>query len=125
MATSKTLYEHLGDEQLRELVNSFYTKVFDSPIIGPLFNQTNADTIKDKQYCFLTQLLGGPQRYAETYGPPRMRMRHMPHAIKPEAKDEWLRLMRASINDLDISESLKEALYLVFPKIAQHMVNRS
>jgi hemoglobin len=124
MERAKTLYEHLGDERLQELINRFYARVFDSPVIGPLFNQTDAEVIKDKQYCFLTQLLGGPQRYAEKYGQPKMRMRHLPHAITQEAKDEWLSLMETSINELDMSDELKKALYLVFPKIAQHMVNR-
>lgn len=90
-----------------------------------MFNKTNADSIKDKQYRFLTQLLGGPPRYAEKYGHPRMRMRHMPHAIDATAKEEWLKLMKEAINDLDISDDLKEALYMVFPRIAQYMVNRN
>ncbi|MGB1103820.1 MAG: globin [Crocinitomicaceae bacterium] len=112
MENVKTLYEHLGDKQLQKLINSFYARVFKSPIIGPLFNETNADAIKDKQYRFLTQLLGGPSRYSEKYGHPRMRMRHMPHAITPEAKEEWLKLMKDAIHDLDISDELKNALYL-------------
>lgn len=124
MENKKTLYELIGDDRLQALINSFYAKVFESPIIGPLFNQTNADTIKDKQYCFLSQFLGGPQRYTQKYGPPKMRRRHLPHAITVEAKEEWLRLMKASVYELDLPENLKEALYNCFPLVAQHMVNR-
>jgi hemoglobin len=123
MENTKTLYELVGDDRLQALINSFYAKVFDNPIIGSLFNQTDADTIKDKQYRFLSQFLGGPQRYAEKYGPPKMRRRHMPHAITTEAKDEWLKLMKASIYELDLPDHLKEALYNCFPLVAQHMVN--
>lgn len=123
MENTKTLYEIIGDDRLQQLINSFYARVFESPIIGSLFNQTDQETIKDKQYRFLTQFLGGPPRYIEKYGHPRMRMRHMPHKITLEAKDEWLKLMRASINELDLTPELKEALYNCFPKIAQHMVN--
>jgi hemoglobin len=95
----------------------------DSTDIGPLFNATDAESIKDKQYCFLTQFLGGPPRYIEKYGPPQMRRRHMPHAITNDAKDEWLSLMNASIKELDLPDNLKTALYNCFPKVAQHMVN--
>lgn len=123
MENLKTLYELVGDERLQALINSFYAKVFKSPIIGPLFNQTDAETIKDKQFCFLSQFLGGPQRYAEKYGPPKMRRRHLPHAITEEAKDEWLSLMQASIHELDLTPNLKTALYNCFPQVAQHMVN--
>ncbi|NOQ71531.1 MAG: globin [Crocinitomix sp.] len=123
MEKVKTLYELIGDDRLQDLINSFYAKVFDSPILAPLFNQTNADIIKDKQFSFLTQFLGGPPRYMEKYGPPQMRRRHMPHAITNEAKDEWLSLMQISIQELDLADNLKTALYNCFPKVAQHMVN--
>lgn len=124
MQNATTLYELIGDNRLQELINSFYAKVFESPVIGPLFNQIDAETIKDKQFRFLSQFLGGPQRFSEKYGHPRMRMRHMPHAITMDAKDEWLKLMKASIEELEMEAELKEALYNCFPKIAQHMVNR-
>ncbi len=123
MENTKTLYEIIGDDRLQELINSFYAKVFASPIIGPLFNATNQESIKDKQYRFLSQFLGGPTRYIEKYGHPRMRMRHLPHKITLEAKDEWLKLMKDSINELDLTPELKEALYNCFPMVAQHMVN--
>ncbi len=124
MEHSKTLYEHLGDQQLQSLLNSFYAKVFKSTILGPLFNQTDAETIKDKQFCFLTQFLGGPPRYTVKYGPPKMRRRHLAHAIDDTAKDEWLSLMKEAIQDLDLESNLKDALYNCFPQVAQHMVNR-
>jgi hemoglobin len=123
MENTKTLYELIGDNRLHDLLNSFYAKVFESPVIGKLFNQTDADTIKDKQFCFLTQFLGGPARYNEKYGPPKMRKRHIPHRITNEAKEEWLSLMQSSINELDLAENLKLALYNCFPQVAQHMVN--
>jgi len=124
MEHTKTLYERIRDDQIRDLLDTFYAKVFDSSIIGPLFNQTNAETIKDKQFCFLSQFLGGPQRYTLKYGPPKMRKRHLPHSIDTAAKDEWLRLMKASIETLELTEDLKIALYNCFPLVAQHMVNR-
>tara|TARA_B110000046_G_scaffold150420_1_gene158801 strand:- start:2021 stop:2395 length:375 start_codon:yes stop_codon:yes gene_type:complete len=123
MEKVKTLYELIGENRLQELINSFYAKVFVNPILYPLFNQTDAESIKDKQYRFLTQFLGGPQRYMEKYGTPKMRHRHIPHAITNEAKDEWLHLMEASIQELDLAENLKVALYNCFPQVAQHMVN--
>ena len=123
MEKVKTLYELIGDNRLQELINSFYAKIFENPLLSPLFNKTNAETIKDKQYRFLTQFLGGPPRYIEKYGPPKMRQRHLPHAITVEAKDEWLKLMNESIQELDLEDNLKTALYNCFPQVAQHMVN--
>jgi hemoglobin len=123
MQDQPTLYDRLGDQRLQQLLNAFYDKVFASEIIGPLFNHTQKAVILDKQYCFLTQFLGGPPRYNEKYGTPKMRLRHMPHKITPEARDEWLRIMKESIDTLDWEPELKTALYNCFPQVANHMVN--
>ncbi len=124
MKETQTLYELVGDEQLRNILNYFYNSVFTSPVISHLFNETEKEVILDKQYCFLTQFLGGPPRYNQKYGNPKMRQRHLPHAIDNAAKDEWLRLMQEAINQSDLEENIKTALYNCFPQVAQHMVNR-
>lgn len=119
----ETLYSKLGPDMIRMLVDRFYESVFASPIIGHLF-QTDKRVVKSKQYMFLTQFLGGPTLYSQQYGHPKMRMRHLPHAITNEAKEEWLRCMKDAIETLPIEAELKTALFNVFPQIAQHMVNR-
>ena len=72
---------------------------------------------------FLTQFLGGPDLYSQHYGHPRMRMRHLPHKITDEAREEWLKCMKEAITSLSIDEDLKARLFNVFPQVAQHMVN--
>ncbi|MEZ4922784.1 MAG: hypothetical protein R2780_06395 [Crocinitomicaceae bacterium] len=124
MENLPTIYEKLGDERLRKLLDEFYERVFQSEIIGPLFNQTQKEVIKDKQFCFLTQFLGGPLRYFEKYGNPKMRMRHLPHPIGLRERDEWLKLMYESIQTLEWEEEYKVALYNCFPQLASHMMNR-
>ena len=118
----ENLYTRIGVERLNKLVDSFYDLVFASPVISHLF-QNEKTEIATKQKAFLTQFLGGPQVYTEAYGHPRMRMRHLPHAITQEAAAEWLRCMKAAIEQQDLEEDLKVALYNCFPQIAAHMVN--
>lgn len=72
---------------------------------------------------FLTQFLGGPQLYNEQFGHPRMRMRHLPHKIDEAAKVEWLRCMRQAIDEMEFEEGIGDALYSVFPRVADHMQN--
>ena len=119
----ETIYKRLGDDKLKLLVDYFYEEVFVSEVIGKLFANSEKEVVKDKQYRFLSQYLGGPLLYLEKYGNPKMRMRHAPHKIDEAAKDEWLRLMKRAINKLDIDAGFKESLYQCFPTLAAHMQN--
>lgn len=120
---SLTFYELLGEEVILLIVNKFYDKVFNNPILIPLFKTSKIDAVKDKQFSFLCQFLGGPSYFNEKYGSPKMRMRHLPHAITDTAKDEWLKCMHEAIHDTIADKDLAIALYNCFPKLAQHMVN--
>jgi len=117
-----TWYAVLGPDGIRALVERFYEAVFSNPIISPLFRNPKAEIVA-KQYAFLTQFLGGPALYNEQYGVPKMRFRHLPHAIDDKAMVEWLRCMQLSIDQLDLSAGEKERLLAVFIPLAKHMRN--
>lgn len=116
-------YQILGDERLQQLVHAFYDRVYASPGIAHLF-QNPREEVEAKQFAFLSQFLGGPTRYLEQYGVPKMRYRHLPHAIDSSAKEEWLRCMYGAIDTLDLEEEVKKELWRVFVPLANHMVNR-
>lgn len=120
--SSPTIHEIIGPENLSLLVEKFYEKVYADERISHLFTNP-IDEVKDKQYRFLTQFLGGPQLYSMEYGHPRMRMRHMPHKVTPKAMEAWLENMEASTKELPIPQEQQEMLYNCFPKLAAHMVN--
>lgn len=118
-----SLYERIGgDETLRILVDTFYENVYQNELIARLF-QSDITIIKEKQRLFLTQFLGGPQLYSDQYGHPKMRARHMPHAITEEDAIEWLACMADAINKLPIEAELKDELFARFPNTALFMVN--
>jgi len=119
-----SLFDKIGQERLVEILDVFYSLVYDSKIIGQLF-KNDKTIIKDKQLKFLTQFLGGPQVYTAEFGHPKMRMRHLPHAINDGAKDEWLHCMKVAIFQvISEDEILANEMYSCFPNVAQHMVNR-
>jgi hemoglobin len=118
-----TLYDRIGPDTLKQLVDAFYDFVFANEKIAPLF-KNDKEEIKEKQVLFLSQFLGGPGAYSERFGHPKMRARHMPHKITHEAKEEWLKCMQLAIDTLDqLGDSLKVELYACFPQLAEHMVN--
>ncbi len=123
MTQSLTFYELIGEEALAELVKHFYELVYSDERINHLF-QNDIEEVKDKQFRFLCQFLGGPSYYSEKYGHPRMRMRHMPHKISTDSRDAWLENMQFAIQKTtSIPDELKTPLYNCFPKLANHMVN--
>lgn len=119
----ETLYFKIGEDKLRELVNTFYDIIFNESTISHLF-QTSQEVIREKQFLFLTQFLGGPQLYSAKYGHPRMKMRHLSHPIGENEMLEWLRCMKMAIQKMKFSDELSEGLYNCFPRVAEHMRNK-
>ena len=118
----QTIYERLGDENLKLLVDIFYEKVLKDDRINELF-QTDMKIVKSKQFMFLTQFFGGPPRYAEVHGHPKMRMRHLPHKVTIDGAAAWLENMANSISELPIDEAFQKEIFQRFPHAARHMVN--
>jgi hemoglobin len=120
---STSLYDRIGGEEtLRILTDRFYDQVFEHELISRLF-KSDKDEIKEKQRLFLTQFLGGPAAYSEVHGHPRLRARHLPHAIGEEDAIAWLTCMDRAISTLDIADDLKKELFGRFPQSAMFMVN--
>jgi hemoglobin len=117
-----TLYDKIGAENLQLLVDRFYDLVFQHPQISRLF-KTDKDVIKEKQRLFLTQFFGGPSLYSEQHGHPRMRARHMPHAISEDDAVAWLSCMSAAITSLPLDEVIKDEMFKRLVPTAMFMVN--
>lgn len=115
-------YNKIGVENIRSLVNHFYAYVYADPTIKHLFTN-DIEEVREKQFMFISQLLGGPTAYSDQHGHPKMRQRHLPHQITSEGKDAWLACMKRAISHLDLEEADKDELFTLFPKLANHMVN--
>lgn len=118
----ESIYDRLGEENLKIMVDNFYVHVMADDSINHLFT-TDMELVKKKQFLFLTGFLGGPSIYVAEYGHPKMRLRHMPHAITEKSAISWLKNMRKAIWELDIDDQLKIEIFNRFPKTAVHMVN--
>lgn len=119
----ETLFQRLGEENLKTLVDRFYDLVFQNEVISHLF-KTDKEVIKEKQRLFLTQFLGGPPLYSQQYGHPQLRARHLPHPITEEDAVVWLSCMSEAITSLTIDESIKDELFKRFIPTAMFMVNQ-
>ncbi len=73
---------------------------------------------------FLEQYWGGPTTYSDTRGHPRLRLRHAPFAVDPDARDRWLRHMRAAVDSLDLAPMHEAVLWDYLERAAHSLVNR-
>ena len=123
MSSYASLYEALGGaDVIRDVVARFYPKVHAHPLLAPLFPE-NIDPVMEKQYLFLTQFLGGPSLFSDTYGHPMMRARHLPFPITPERAAAWLECMSAALAETSIPESLQKLTIERLSGPAKHFVN--
>jgi hemoglobin len=120
----KTPFEAIGGaEMIARLVDAFYPRVQRDPLLGPIF-PADITPVRDKQYLFLTQFLGGPPLYSQRFGHPMLRARHLPHPITPARAEAWLRCMREAMDECKLSGPVREGVYERLKMTAWHMVNR-
>ncbi len=120
----ETLYKRIGgDETFRRLVDAFYARIERDPLLRPLFPD-DLEPGKEHQFLFLTQYWGGPARYNEQRGHPRLRLRHAPFAIDQAARDAWVRHMIAAIDEVGIPEPDRTALVAYFERSGSFLINR-
>jgi hemoglobin len=122
-----TPYERIGgDEAIRKLVDRFYELMDELPeaYTARKIHPKDLTESGNKFFDFLSGWLGGPQRYVEKRGHPMLRRRHMPYAIGPEERDQWLMCMKLALEALVEDVAFRTALYEQFVNIGEHMRNR-
>lgn len=120
---SLSIYDNLGGaDTIRRLVEAFYPKVQENPLLGPLFPD-DIYPVMEKQYMFLSQFFGGPSLYSDAYGHPMMRARHLPFPVTPERAEAWLGCMRDALEEIGVEEPLREFVLKRLSGPAFHFVN--
>lgn len=108
-----------GHETFEKLVRAFYDGVQHDPVLWPMYPADDLEGAVQRLTMFLEQYWGGPGTYSEQRGHPRLRMRHGGYRITPDARDRWLRHMRAALYTLELSP-LHEATFWDYLERAAH-----
>lgn len=121
---TQTVYEQIGGEEtFWRLVDIFYTRIEQDPLLRPMF-PADMEPGKRHQFYFLIQYFGGPTHYQEQRGHPRLRMRHSPFPIGQRERDAWLGHMLAAMDELEIPEPARSLMQDYFERAATAMINR-
>ena len=112
-----------GRETFARLVEVFYAGVAEDPVLRPMYPEEDLGPARERLTLFLEQYWGGPTTYSDTRGHPRLRMRHAPFPVTPDARDRWLVHMRTAVRSLDLAPAHEAVLWDYLERAAYSMVN--
>jgi hemoglobin len=118
------IYERIGEEGFEKLVHAFYKQIPDDDLLGPMYPADDLDGAEQRLRDFLVGRFGGPPRYVEQRGHPRLRMRHAPFPVDRAARDRWMQLMTNALNEAELPTDVSKMLLEFFDGVATFMMNR-
>ncbi|WP_432573461.1 globin [Kineococcus sp. SYSU DK005] len=119
-----TFYDEVGGhETFVRLVDVFYDGVAADEVLRPLYPEADLGPARERLRMFLEQYWGGPTTYSEQRGHPRLRMRHAPFKVNPDARDRWLAHMRVAVDSLDLPPAQHGLLWDYLERAAHSMLN--
>jgi hemoglobin len=124
-STPQSFYDAVGGhETFVRLVERFYEGVAEDPVLRPMYPDEDLTGARERLTMFLEQYWGGPTTYSDQRGHPRLRMRHSPFAVTPDARDRWLQHMRDAVVSLELPPAREAELWDYLVRAAYSMVNR-
>lgn len=122
--TDADLYDAIGEHGFTRLVHAFYAQVPTDDVLGPMYPSHDLAGAEQRLRDFLVGRFGGPPRYIEQRGHPRLRMRHVPFAIDAAARNRWVQLMERALERADLPDDAVAVLREFFHSTATFMINR-
>jgi hemoglobin len=119
------VYARIGEEGFARLVGAFYRQVPGDPVLGPMYPARDLAGAQARLRDFLVGRFGGPPRYVEQRGHPRLRMRHLPFAIDAEARNRWVALMDRALEEAELPGEVTRLLREFFGTTATFLRNRA
>ena len=121
---TEDVYEAIGEDGFTRLIRAFYSQVPNDPILGPMYPKEDLAGAEQRLRDFLVGRFGGPPRYIEQRGHPRLRMRHMPFAIDAAARNQWVTVMNRALDETKLPDDVTLLLREFFAGVATFMINR-
>ena len=94
------IYKTMGEANIFRMMSDLYKEIEKSNI-RHLF-PADMEEASRKSALFFVTILGGPPLYAQKFGPPRMRARHIPFEIDERARQTWLACFERILEGADV-----------------------
>jgi hemoglobin len=118
------IFTLIGEDGFRRLVAAFYRQVPGDDLLGKMYPADDLAGAEERLREFLIFRFGGPRRYIEQRGHPRLRMRHAPFAIGVAARNRWIQLMGNALIEVALPAEVDATLREFFGSVATFMMNR-
>jgi hemoglobin len=122
--TDSEVYDAIGEAGFTRLTAGFYAQVPGDDILGPMYGEGDLAGAEERLRDFLVFRFGGPARYAERRGHPRLRARHAPFHIDAPARQRWVRLMEHALDQAALDPEAEAVLRAFFRDTASFLINR-
>jgi hemoglobin len=119
-----SVFAAIGEEGFARVVAAFYRRIPGDPLLGPMYPPHDLEGAERRLRDFLVGRLGGPPRYVQERGHPRLRLRHAPFAIDAAARDRWLELMGQALDEARLPAEAEAALRPFLAQVATFLINR-
>jgi hemoglobin len=117
------VYNLIGEPGITRLVAAFYRRVPQDDILGPMYPPNELPAAEQRLRDFLIYRLGGPQRYIEQRGHPRLRARHAPFEINRSARDRWMQLMSEAMSETTLPIEAEQFLRSFLEGMSTFLIN--
>jgi hemoglobin len=112
-----------GEETFAKIAAAFYRGVKGDPVLHPMYPEEDLGPAEERLKLFLIQYWGGPTTYSERRGHPRLRMRHVPYKVDADARQRWLKCMRAALDEAQLPPLYEGMMWDYFERAATAMIN--
>jgi hemoglobin len=119
------IYSRVGDDGFQRLIAAFYRQVPQDDVLGPMYPAHDLAGAEQRLRDYLIYRFGGPQKYIEERGHPRLRGRHMPFAISKIARDRWMLLMDRALMEADLPADAVRPIREFFDNMSTFMINQA
>jgi hemoglobin len=118
------VFARIGEQGIARVVAAFYRRVPQDDVLGPMYPPEDLEGAEQRLRDFLIYRFGGPQRYLEERGHPRLRARHGRFAIDRRARDRWMQLMTQALAEAQLPADVETAMKTFLDGIASFLMNR-
>ena len=123
-ASLDAVYATIGEAGIARVTKAFYQQVATDDLLASMYPRDDLQGSEQRLRDFLVYRFGGPQRYVETRGHPRLRMRHAPFPIDQRARDRWISLMDNALQAAALPADTATMLQEFFRHTATFLINR-